>query len=92
MIAFLDSNASGYWDAVVDPNPPDLNGEGPGYRHLMGANVVFVDGHTTWYHVRYLVGSQYTNIDPPYQVIVSSPQGAKYSRLWNKTNKEGSGH
>jgi prepilin-type N-terminal cleavage/methylation domain-containing protein/prepilin-type processing-associated H-X9-DG protein len=93
MICFLDSNASGLWDAVVDPNPPDLAGEGPGYRHMMGANVVFLDGHSQWYHVQYLVGAQYINIEPPYQVIVSQAavKGFRYSRYWNKTNIEGDG-
>ncbi len=95
MIAFLDSNASGVWDAVVDPGGDpgsyDLDGEGPGYRHMMGANVIFLDGHAQWFHVQYLVGDIYVNINPPNQVIVSKPKGLKYSRLWNKTNIEKSG-
>ncbi len=91
MICFLDSNASGFWDGVVDPCNPDLPGEGPGYRHNMGANIVFADGHSEWFHVKFLVGNEYRNIESPYQIIVANPKGYQYSRYWNKTNKEGNG-
>ena len=97
MIAFLDSNATGNFDVVVDPggdpNHPDLNGEGPGYRHNMGANVVFADGHSQWFHVKFLVGAEYRNIESPYQIIVakSDVKGYQYSRYWNRTNIEGYG-
>jgi prepilin-type N-terminal cleavage/methylation domain-containing protein/prepilin-type processing-associated H-X9-DG protein len=59
MIAFLESNCDAVWDSCVDPNY-DLNiGEGPGYRHFWGTNVVFADGHSQWYKVDYIVGQPY---------------------------------
>jgi prepilin-type N-terminal cleavage/methylation domain-containing protein/prepilin-type processing-associated H-X9-DG protein len=90
MIAFLDSNATGNFDSCVDPNMPDLPGEGPGYRHNLGANVVFADGHSQWFSVRDLVGAPYVNIETG-QTIVANPNGQTYSRYWNKTNKPGNG-
>ena len=85
MIAFLDSNTIGIWDTVIDPFDDVNIGEGPGYRHFMGANVIFVDGHSKWYDIKDLVGKQYvSNVGV---VIVSDPQGLALSRLWNANNK-----
>ncbi len=86
MILLLDSNSVGIWDTVVDPLDDVNIGEGPGYRHIMGANVVFVDGHSRWYKVDYLVGRRYTDINTG-EVIVRNPKGLALSRLWNANNK-----
>ena len=90
MISFLDSNADGNFDSCVDPTLPDLPGEGPGYRHSFGANVVFLDGHSVWFKVADLVGAPYYNIETG-ALIVATPTGLQYSRLWNKTNKPNNG-
>ncbi len=83
MIAFLDSNCVGIWDSTVDPLLDVNIGEGPGYRHRMGANVVFADGHSEWYKVDYLVGTMYYDINTK-QVIVSNPKGLE--RMWDDDN------
>ena len=83
MIAFLDSNCVGIWDSCVDP-VYDVNiGEGPGYRHMMGANVVFADGHQQWYKVDYLVGAKYYDIITG-EMIVKTPKGLE--RMWDDDN------
>ena len=87
MVAFADSNATGNYDSCVDPTLPDLPGEGPGYRHMMGANVVFVDGHSEWFHVQYLVGAAYYNIDTG-EIIVQTPKGQKFRRYWYSDNED----
>ncbi len=89
MIAFLDSNCIGNWDTVVDPSIDYNIGEGPGYRHMMGANVIFVDGHSQWFHVDYLIGGPYPYHDTVGQIIVqkSKAKGLSISRLWNANNK-----
>jgi prepilin-type processing-associated H-X9-DG protein len=48
MIAVADSTADGKWDAFVGPKEttPYLL---PGRVHNGGANVLFCDGHVTWY-------------------------------------------
>lgn len=77
MIAFLETNCDAIWDSCVDPND-DLNiGEGPGYRHMWGNNVVFADGHSQWYKVEYLVGQPYYDRGI---TVVSSPKGDY--RMW----------
>ena len=86
MIAFCESNATANYDSCVDPNLPDLPGEGPGYRHFMGANITYIDNHCVWRNVANIVGAPYTNIETG-QVIVANPNGAQYSQQWNKTNK-----
>ena len=78
MIAFVESNCDAIWDSCVDP-VYDLNiGEGPGYRHFWGANVVFADGHSQHYKVDYLVGTAYYDRGI---TVVTTPKGDY--RMWN---------
>lgn len=82
MITFLDSNCDAIWDSCVDP-VADLNiGEGPGYRHYWGANVVFADGHSQWYKVDYLVGAPYFDRGI---TVVGTARGDY--RMWNDTQQ-----
>jgi prepilin-type N-terminal cleavage/methylation domain-containing protein/prepilin-type processing-associated H-X9-DG protein len=87
MIAFLDGNCDMIWDTNVDPNINLNTGEGPGYRHRMGANVVFVDGHAEWFHVKYLVGAQYTDIHT-LEIIVPQKEAHGMERMWDDDNRD----
>jgi prepilin-type processing-associated H-X9-DG protein/prepilin-type N-terminal cleavage/methylation domain-containing protein len=48
MIAIADTTADGMWDFMVGP-PPTIPAGYPGRIHRGGANVLFVDGHVSWY-------------------------------------------
>jgi prepilin-type N-terminal cleavage/methylation domain-containing protein/prepilin-type processing-associated H-X9-DG protein len=56
MVAIVDANSDGVFDAVFDPTPRDsynVNGdEGPGKRHNKGSNAVFCDGHAEGFRQR----------------------------------------
>lgn len=61
MIAIADSSVDGSWDFAIDAPVDPNNGIGlprgwPGAVHRGGANVLFCDGHVTWYLQRDLVG------------------------------------
>jgi prepilin-type processing-associated H-X9-DG protein len=47
MIAIADNHPKGVWDYNLDPNDPT---EYPGDVHHGGANVLFCDGHVSWYN------------------------------------------
>ena len=52
MIAIADSLADFEWDTAIDPTPPSAeeeNHEAPSNRHMGGAEVLFCDGHVTWF-------------------------------------------
>jgi prepilin-type processing-associated H-X9-DG protein/prepilin-type N-terminal cleavage/methylation domain-containing protein len=48
MIAVSDSNGDARWDFVISPGRDDPT-VWPGSVHSGGANVLFCDGHVTWY-------------------------------------------
>ena len=86
MVAITDSNCDGIVDWGVNP-VMDVEWRGPGYRHLMGANVVFVDGHEKWYHVRDLVGMGFSN-PVTGELIVGPGEVNGKRRMWNIDNKD----
>ena len=69
MIAITDSTADGIYDAISQPHSgvyPNI----PGGVHGGGANVLFCDGHVTWY--------------PQKDLILTSRSPSKYrTRTWN---------
>jgi prepilin-type N-terminal cleavage/methylation domain-containing protein/prepilin-type processing-associated H-X9-DG protein len=80
MIAFLESNCVGIWDSCVDPLA-DLNiGEGPGYRHMMGNNIVFADGHSQWHPVSYIIGAAYRDLNTG--AVISSKYNTEAYVMW----------
>jgi prepilin-type processing-associated H-X9-DG protein/prepilin-type N-terminal cleavage/methylation domain-containing protein len=48
MIAVADTTADGRWDFMISVPPADPSSN-PGRVHQRGANVLFVDGHVSWY-------------------------------------------
>ncbi len=86
MIAFLDSNCDMVWDTNVDPYVDVSRGEGPGYRHRMGANLVFVDGHSEWFHVKHLVGDRYINNTG--EIVVKKNDAKGVERMWDDDNRD----
>lgn len=51
MIAIGDSNGDGVFDTLINPKDERCF---PGKLHNNGANILFCDGHVTWYPQRYL--------------------------------------
>lgn len=47
-IAIADSTADGQWDVAIHPTTGDPRIH-PGRVHMKGANVLFCDGHVSWY-------------------------------------------
>ena len=79
MIAIADNTSDGSWDFNIDPRNPR---EAPGRIHSKGANVLFCDGHVSWYPQRELVFSP----PNPQGVPPNSTPGARLKRLWNNDN------
>ena len=75
MIAIADSDADGKADFYIIPYSETLR---PGRIHAGGANVLFCDGHVTWYRQEDLV------IDP----ARDRSQWPKM-RMWNNDNRTG---
>jgi prepilin-type processing-associated H-X9-DG protein/prepilin-type N-terminal cleavage/methylation domain-containing protein len=73
MIAIADTTANRLWDYNIDPLNQD---EWPGRIHNKGANVLFCDGHVTWYLQRDLVN-----------VIGNNPVQQQTRRMWNNDNE-----
>jgi prepilin-type processing-associated H-X9-DG protein len=75
MIAITDSNTDAEVDFAVNPmasTNPTHNNMIPGRVHAGGANVLFCDGHVTWYLQKQLVF-----------VDSNTPGAAVASRMWN---------
>jgi prepilin-type processing-associated H-X9-DG protein/prepilin-type N-terminal cleavage/methylation domain-containing protein len=68
MIAIADNTSDGSWDYNLDPRNPR---EYPGQIHNKGANVLFCDGHVTWYS----------------QADLTRLGNATITRMWNNDNK-----
>jgi len=56
MIAIADSTPDGVYDFVIKGTRNESGSEWPGDIHRGGANVLFCDGHVTWYVQSDLVG------------------------------------
>ena len=54
MIAIGDSIPDGSWDFLVDVEHTSIPNNWPGTVHRGGANILFCDGHVTWYLQREL--------------------------------------
>ena len=80
MIAIADGTVDGVWDYNIDPVDP---AEFPGKIHKKGANVLFCDGHVTWYSQQELVlRDLVTNTT----YAKSSAQWQSVARMWNCDN------
>ena len=53
MIVASDTTTDGVWDGAIDPT--DGGREHPSDRHFFGSNVLFDDGHVSWYQKFQLV-------------------------------------
>lgn len=76
MIAIVDSTPDGTWDFAMDASTglePIPRGW-PGKIHRGGANVLFCDGHVTWYPQRDLVD-------------FSGPRGEARRRMWHNDHE-----
>lgn len=81
MIAIADNGGPGHvpgtWDYNIDPTPGQRD-QAPGNIHSNGANVLFCDGHVSWYLQTDLwIDSTDTNPQNP------SPKDAMVCRMWN---------
>jgi len=74
MIAIADNTSNGRWDYNIDPQDSQ---EYVGKIHNGGANILFLDGHVTWYTQREMSA----------QNIYDNPQGRALNRLWNLDNR-----
>jgi len=76
MMAIMDNTCDTHWDFNVDPLDPF---EYPGKIHSKGSNVLFCDGHVTWYLQKDLIN------------VGSGPTGTsaqmQMNRLWNNDNE-----
>jgi prepilin-type processing-associated H-X9-DG protein/prepilin-type N-terminal cleavage/methylation domain-containing protein len=73
MMAIMDNTCDSRWDYNVDPRDPY---EWPGKIHNKGSNVLFCDGHVTWY-----AQADLTNVDGP------NPAQIAMRRMWNNDNE-----
>ncbi|MGE5610309.1 MAG: prepilin-type N-terminal cleavage/methylation domain-containing protein [Bacillota bacterium] len=72
MIAIADNTCDSSWDFDIDPTEP---GQYPGRIHNKGANVLFCDGHVSWY-----LQSELINVN------ISTPIGRQMAAMWNNDN------
>jgi prepilin-type processing-associated H-X9-DG protein/prepilin-type N-terminal cleavage/methylation domain-containing protein len=68
MIAIGDNISDGSWDYNIDPQNVR---EYPGKLHNNGSNILFCDGHVTWYSQR-----DVTRVD-------ATTEGRQMARMWN---------
>ena len=78
MIAILDGVADGVFDYLVQPNRGHNPRTWPGTIHKNGANVLFCDGHVTWYAQKDLLNIEGT----------SAPE-QRMARMWNNNHESG---
>ena len=80
MIAIADGTVDGAWDYNLDPVSA---AEFPGKIHKNGANVLFCDGHVTWYAQREIVlRDLITNT----AYATTSAQWYAIAPMWNSNN------
>jgi prepilin-type N-terminal cleavage/methylation domain-containing protein/prepilin-type processing-associated H-X9-DG protein len=77
-IAIGDATADGNWDFMIAP-PPAVAFLAPGDVHARGANVLFCDGHVSWYLRKDLINVEAVSFDD----IVRK----EMRRLWNIDNR-----
>lgn len=75
MIAVADSNGDSRWDFVICPATDDVTVQ-PGRIHAGGANVLFCDGHVTWYPQKDLLIDDHR-----------APANATKVRMWNNNHR-----
>ena len=81
-IAIADTKGILQWDYNIDPGNPD---EHPGSLHRGGANVLFCDGHVSWYLQSDLICSD-NNTYP-----LDTVQQRKLAQMWNNDHAAVSG-
>jgi len=54
VIAMADGNADGIWDTAIDPDTGEYR-EYPSKRHYGGSEVLFCDGHVSWFSQKVLL-------------------------------------
>ena len=79
MIAIADNQGLGVWDYNIDPGNPQ---EYPGATHSGGANVLFCDGHVSWYAQKDLILPNYALTDTRTRAI---------AQMWNNQHLEMAG-
>jgi prepilin-type processing-associated H-X9-DG protein len=72
MIAIADATSVGDWDFNLDPRYPK---QYPSKLHDGGANVLFCDGHVTWYQQKDLI------------IVDNTPRSLAIARMWNNDNE-----
>ena len=81
MIAIADNFTDGSWDFCIDPTNPR---EAPSKIHNGGSNVLFCDGHVSWYHQQEIVLFDVKN--PSIRYTKGSSQWNQIAPLWNNNN------
>jgi prepilin-type processing-associated H-X9-DG protein len=76
MIAVTDSTADGLFDFVIFPTDSTKESV-PGRVHGGGANVLFCDGHVSWYRQRDILVTYDTML----------PSEAHIHRMWNNDHE-----
>jgi prepilin-type processing-associated H-X9-DG protein len=79
MIAVADSTSDGRNDYAMRPDndPADMGGIWPGRVHGGGANVLFCDGHVSWYPQRDLLVDRGD----------TTPANLNRARMWNNDHE-----
>jgi prepilin-type processing-associated H-X9-DG protein/prepilin-type N-terminal cleavage/methylation domain-containing protein len=80
MIAIADNTQDTIWDFNIDPRDPR---EAPGKIHEKGCNVLFCDGHVSWFFQQDVVLFDV-------RTNQQSPSGNRYNgivRMWNNDNE-----
>jgi len=79
MIAIGDNTSAHNWDFNMDPFDST---QAPSKRHRGGCNMLFCDGHVTWYNQKDVaVTPTHNGIDP------NTAAGSAMRRMWNNDNK-----
>lgn len=82
-IAIADTMGRASWDYNIDPANPDEN---PGNQHHGGCNVLFCDGHVTWY----LQSEVTTGL--PNQYPNNTDRLRHLAQMWNNDHSTWNGH
>jgi prepilin-type processing-associated H-X9-DG protein len=85
MIAIADNTCDSSWDSNIDPNDPT---EAPGKIHNGGANVLFCDGHVTWYTQQdvCLFDVKAWNQRKAFVPLPPGDRRSNIARMWNNDN------
>lgn len=80
MIAIGDNTSDGSWDYNLDPKNPR---EAPGKIHNKGCNLLFCDGHVSWFRQKEVVLAPWIAGG----VDANTPNGMRVRRMWNNDNQ-----